>query len=205
MVRTFTVFRAFYLRAATLTTLGEDIFLLTFPETLLLLAGDETPLAALPPRRQALRTYRALPPYPPMIRGEFDPVTWASTPDRRTDIHTKNPPPHRSATEITGLPGLPGIITGTARVATTVEEAQSLRPGEILVAPATNIGWTPIFPRAAAVVTDIGAPLSHAAIVARELGIPAIVGCGDATTRLSTGDTVRVDGAKGTVTLNPPD
>ena len=63
----------------------------------------------------------------------------------------------------------------------------------------TNIGWTPIFPRAAAVVTDVGAPLSHAAIVARELGIPAVVGCGDATTRLHGGDLIRVDGGKGTV------
>ena len=71
--------------------------------------------------------------------------------------------------------------------------------GEILVTTVTNIGWTPIFPRAAAVVTDVGAPLSHAAIVARELGIPAVVGCGNATMRLHTGDRVRVDGSHGTV------
>ena len=63
----------------------------------------------------------------------------------------------------------------------------------------TNVGWTPLFPRAAAVVTDVGAPLSHAAIVARELGIPAVVGCGNATMRLRTGDLVRVDGTAGTV------
>ncbi len=63
----------------------------------------------------------------------------------------------------------------------------------------TNVGWTPLFPRAAAVVTDIGAPLSHAAIVARELGIPAVVGCGNATMRLRTGDQVRVNGGQGTV------
>jgi phosphoenolpyruvate synthase/pyruvate phosphate dikinase len=55
----------------------------------------------------------------------------------------------------------------------------------------TNIGWTPVFPRAAAVGTDVGAPLSHAAIVARELGIPAVVGCGTATTLVRTGDRVR--------------
>jgi pyruvate,water dikinase len=65
----------------------------------------------------------------------------------------------------------------------------------------TDIAWTLIFPRAAAVVTDVGAPLSHAAIVARELGIPAVVGCGDATARLMTGDRVRVDGGAGTVTV----
>jgi len=75
------------------------------------------------------------------------------------------------------------------------------QPGEILVTTTTNVGWTPAFPRAAAIVTDVGAPLSHAAIVARELGIPAVVGCNDATVRLHTGDLVRVDGAKGMVEL----
>jgi pyruvate,water dikinase len=69
------------------------------------------------------------------------------------------------------------------------------------VTTVTNIGWTPLFPRAAAVVTDVGAPLSHAAIVARELGIPAVVGCGNATTRIKTGDRVRVDGGRGAVTV----
>ena len=62
----------------------------------------------------------------------------------------------------------------------------------------------PIFPRAAAVVTDVGAPLSHAAIVARELGIPAVVGCGNATMVISTGDRVRVDGSAGTVEVLAP-
>ena len=66
---------------------------------------------------------------------------------------------------------------------------------------ATNVGWTPLFPRAAAIVTDVGAPLSHAAIVARELGIPAVMGCNDATMRLKTGDRVRVNGGQGTVEI----
>jgi pyruvate,water dikinase len=70
-----------------------------------------------------------------------------------------------------------------------------------LVAVQTDVAWTLLFPRALAVITDIGAPLSHAAIVARELGIPAVVGCGDATARLKTGDYVRVDGAKGIVEI----
>ena len=87
------------------------------------------------------------------------------------------------------------------------EEGDKLQSGEILVTRVTNVGWTPLFPRAAAVVTDVGAPLSHAAIVARELGIPAVVGCGNATMRLHTGDVVRVDGSHGTVELlaPPPD
>ena len=83
----------------------------------------------------------------------------------------------------------------------TVEEGEQLQAGEILVTTVTNIGWTPLFPRAVAVVTDVGAPLSHAAIVARELGIPAVVGCGNATMRLHTGDWLRVNGELGTVEI----
>jgi pyruvate,water dikinase len=86
----------------------------------------------------------------------------------------------------------------------SAEEGADLRPGEILVTTVTNIGWTPLFPRAAAVVTDVGAPLSHAAIVARELGIPAVVGTGNATNVLHTGDRVRVDGSRGTVEVLSP-
>ena len=95
------------------------------------------------------------------------------------------------------------MAEGTARVLRTPEDATQLGDGEILVTTVTNIGWTPIFPRAAAVVTDVGAPLSHAAIVARELGIPAVVGCGNATMRLRSGDRVRVDGSNGTVGVLP--
>ena len=65
----------------------------------------------------------------------------------------------------------------------------------------TNIGWTPLFPRVAAIGTDVGVPLSHIAIVARELGIPAVVGCGDATLRIQEGDWVRVNSGKGTVEI----
>ncbi|EGW37299.1 PEP-utilizing enzyme, mobile domain protein [Desulfosporosinus sp. OT] len=73
-----------------------------------------------------------------------------------------------------------------------------MQKGEILVTSQTDIAWTPLFPRAGAIVTDVGAPLSHAAIVARELGIPGVVGCGNATRRLKTGECVLVDGGQGT-------
>jgi len=102
---------------------------------------------------------------------------------------------------IKGFPGAAGCVEGIVRRIDRVEDGISLQPGEILVTVTTNVGWTPLFPRLAAVVTDVGAPLSHAAIVARELGIPAVVGCGDATARLQTGDRVRVDGGAGTVTI----
>jgi pyruvate,water dikinase len=90
-------------------------------------------------------------------------------------------------------------VEGTVRLLASPEEGDTLQPGEILVATTTNVGWTPLFPRAAAIITDIGAPLSHAAIVARELGIPAVVGSGNATTRLKSGDRVIVDGGQGVV------
>lgn len=102
---------------------------------------------------------------------------------------------------IKGLPGSAGTAQGRVRVLNSPDEGAQLQSGEILVAVTTNVGWTPIFPRAAAVVTDVGAPLSHAAIVARELGIPAVVGCFNATKLLRTGDLVRVDGAQGTVEI----
>ena len=79
------------------------------------------------------------------------------------------------------------------------DEIDQIEKGEILVTVATNIGWTLAFPKVSAIITDIGAPLSHAAIVAREFGIPAVVGCGNATTVLKTGDIIEVDGSRGTV------
>ena len=94
-----------------------------------------------------------------------------------------------------------GRVDGRVRILDSVQDGEQLQPGEILVTVSTNVGWTPIFPRAAGVITDVGAPLSHAAIVARELGIPAVVGCFNATTLLKTGDRVRVDGGQGSVEI----
>jgi pyruvate,water dikinase len=102
---------------------------------------------------------------------------------------------------VTGFAGALGVVEGTVRRLERLEDGDQLQPGEILVTTMTNIGWTPLFPRLAAIVTDLGAPLSHAAIVARELGIPAVVGCGDATMRLKTGDRVRVNGGQGVVEI----
>jgi len=92
-------------------------------------------------------------------------------------------------------------VEGIVRRIDRVEDGDQLQPGEILVTTITNVGWTPLFPRLAAIVTDVGASLSHAAIVAREMGIPAVVGCGNATTLLKTGDRVGVDGGRGMVEI----
>jgi rifampicin phosphotransferase len=140
-----------------------------------------------------------LPPYPALIRGRFDPFRWAADPRRRSDVFDASGQSAPAGDTVAGFPGAVGVVEGRARVIATAEQGDQLQPGEILVTTVTNVGWTPLFPRAAAVVTDIGAPLSHAAIVARELGIPAVVGCGNATMQLHTGDWVRVDGGQGTV------
>ena len=100
---------------------------------------------------------------------------------------------------VTGTPAAPGRATGAVRVIRGPREFDALQPGEILVAPLTAPAWTPLFNRAGAVVTDVGSLASHASIIAREYGIPAIVGCGDATVRLRNGMRVTVDGATGNV------
>lgn len=107
---------------------------------------------------------------------------------------------------LTGLAGSAGKVTGVARVLAGPEDFGSFRAGEVLVAPITTPAWTSLFVRAAAVVTDIGGPLSHSSIVAREYGIPAVLGTGVATRRIRSGQRVTVDGDAGTVTLweDPP-
>jgi pyruvate,water dikinase len=199
VVRSVWVARTWVRRAGELTGHGDDLFFLELPETVDLLRGDRAPLAKVPARRATYETYRSLPPYPALIRGRFDPIRWAADPNRRSDYYHERAQTTRPDDTITGFPGAAGVVEGIAHILRTPEDAAQLRDGEILVTTVTNIGWTPIFPRAAAVVTDVGAPLSHAAIVARELGIPAVVGCGNATMRLHTGDRVRVDGSHGTV------
>ncbi|MCA9922813.1 MAG: hypothetical protein KC421_10590 [Anaerolineales bacterium] len=105
------------------------------------------------------------------------------------------------ANKITGVGASPGRITGTARVLHGPEDFGRMQSGDILVAAITTPAWTPLFALATAVVTDIGGPLSHSSIVAREYGIPAVLGTGVATKRIISGQTITVDGAEGVVLL----
>jgi pyruvate,water dikinase len=197
--------RAFFLRAGELSGLGDGVFFLSVDELLAVLSGDMSAVEHIPTRRQAYEKYRALPPLPAWIRGRFDPFEWAADPNRREDVFDIHLPEHLAEPVaddiIKGKPGSAGRVEGIVQKIDSPEEGSRLQAGEILVARTTNVGWTPLFPRAAAVVTDIGGSLSHAAIVARELGIPAVVGCADATRRLKNGDRVRVDGGKGIVEI----
>ncbi|MQA13444.1 MAG: phosphoenolpyruvate synthase [Pseudonocardiaceae bacterium] len=102
---------------------------------------------------------------------------------------------------LSGTSGSRGAAQGPVRIIRDVSEFSRLRSGEVLVAPYTNPAWTPLFQYAAAVVVDSGGAGSHAAIVAREYGIPAVMGTGDGTRRLRDGQPVQVDGNRGVVTL----
>ena len=103
--------------------------------------------------------------------------------------------------EIHGYAASRGVVEGVARVLRSVNDIGLIHEGEILVCPVTAPSWAPVFGKIKAAVSDIGGTMSHAAIVAREYGMPAVVGTGHATKRIRTGQTVRVDGDRGIVTI----
>lgn len=114
------------------------------------------------------------------------------------------PPSHSGDTLISGTPASAGTVTGPVTVVRGPSEFSKLDAGDVLVCPYTNPSWTPLFQRAAAVVVDSGSPASHAAIVAREYGIPAIMGTASGTTVLTDGQLVTVNGTTGRVTSGAP-
>ena len=102
---------------------------------------------------------------------------------------------------IKGLGASAGKVTATARLLFSPEDFGRMKQGDVLVAVTTTPAWTPLFTMASAVVTDIGGPLSHSSIVAREYGIPAVLATGNATRHIRDGQTITVDGGAGTVEL----
>jgi pyruvate,water dikinase len=103
--------------------------------------------------------------------------------------------------ELSGIAASPGVAEGRARVIAGPKQLAEVEDGEILVAASTSPSWTPVFGRVSAVVVDIGGIMSHAAIVAREYGLPTVVGTGSAAKTIQTGDRIRVDGDTGVVTV----
>lgn len=135
---------------------------------------------------------------PPFIieAGRVPPITsWTKRKDPVVDVAV-------AGEVLRGLPACAGVATGIARVIDDPEDAVDLEPGEILVAPLTDPGWTPIFTSAEAVVVNVGSSMSHAAIVSRELGIPCVLGVKSATKRIVDGALLTVDGGAGTVTVH---
>jgi rifampicin phosphotransferase len=134
------------------------------------------------------------PPF--IINGVVPPLSsWAR---RGTNPVAVSP----SGSVLTGVPGCPGTVTGVARVILDPSDPMALEPGEILIAPVTDPAWTPLFVPAAGVVVNVGAQVSHAIIVSRELGIPCVVSVTGATESIPNGATITVDGDAGTVTIH---
>jgi pyruvate,water dikinase len=206
--------RLFYLRAgdrlaaAGLLAAPDDVFMLTGDELRHVVARErdagvmERVRALVDARRAEMEIARGLTP-PPFI-GEPPAGPPAEDPMMRAMGRFFGGPPQQAdaPNQIKGNAGSRGVATGIARVARTLEEATSVLPGEILVAVTTMPAWTPLFGVAAAVVTETGGPLSHCAIVAREYGIPAVVGAHGATRTIATGQRITVDGGLGIVTID---
>ena len=172
----------------------DDIFFLTRDEALSAL-GDRNPDSRVDVagRRSTLAQQARL--VPPLTVGRLNPLVKKLF-DGMSGVIGSAP---SETAIVSGTPASAGRATGLVRVVRGPEQFDELESGEILVASITAPAWTPLFTRAAAVVTDVGSPAAHASIIAREYGIPAVVGCGDATARLKTGMRVTVDGGTGNV------
>jgi pyruvate, water dikinase len=139
----------------------------------------------------------ALGPVPQQLDNPLVKMLWGITVET-LDAWTSD---QTAENEVHGYAASPGVVEGTARVLRSVNDIGQIRDGEILVCPVTAPSWGPVFGKIKAAVSDIGGTMSHAAIVAREYGMPAVVGTGLATTRISTGQRLRVDGDNGVVTI----
>lgn len=164
----------------------DDVFCLDLVELRRAMASPSEPLRARVRRRRRAMAMWAGVRAPAVILGTFDPSAAL-------------PPPPDDATVLYGLPVSAGLVEGLARVVESADAEVALEPGEILVAPYTDPGWAPHFAAAAGLVVEEGGALSHGSVVARELGLAAVVNVRDATRAIRTGDRLRVDGFKGVV------
>ena len=141
----------------------------------------------------------ALGPVPDVIDDPAIVMLWGITRESLNTWLSASSEP--DSNEVRGFAASSGVAEGPARVVRSVEEMSRVRRGDILVCQITNPTWAPIFQKIVAAVSDIGGSMSHAAIVAREYGLPAVVGTGNATSRIKDGQRIRVDGARGVVTI----
>lgn len=172
----------------------DDVFFLEVDEVRggLLGRGDEPGVLALrAAARRADQTRDAAVDPPECLVGD-DPQADVATGTALDEVP-------RSGAALSGVGVFPGVATGTVRVVRSLDELQDLEPGEIVVATATDPSWTSMLAIAGAIVLEMGGPLSHGAIVARELAIPAVVNVANATRRLASGERVVVDGGGGSI------
>ena len=170
----------------------QDLYFLTLEEIIPLVIGEEAPpdlYERIERRRDEYRRNHEV-ELPEFFFGRPQPVL------RREKVVD------RSVRVLKGIPVSPGRVTGKARVILTPREKATLKPGEILVAPVTDAGWTPLFLVASALVVDIGGLLSHGSIVAREYGIPGVINVREGTRLIRDGDEITVDGNVGEVILH---
>jgi pyruvate,water dikinase len=166
--------------------LADDVFFLTLAEARRAVAGEDV-RGVVSVRRCEFERERARRQLPRVLLSdgtdaEAALVSWSAA----------------DGQGLRGAPASPGIVSGRARVVRSPLGAR-LEPGEILVAPSTDPGWTPLFLTAGGLVMEMGGMMSHGAVVAREYGIPAVVGVAGATDRITTGQRLTVDGSAGTV------
>ncbi len=167
-----------------------DIFFLSFPEAHAALAGADL--------RESVSARRAT--FDRELRRRHVPLVLLSDGTEPTDQPKISQNTAQIEGTLQGTPASPGIVTAPARVILDPRSAR-LSPGEILVAPSTDPGWTPLFLKAAGLVMEVGGAMAHGAIVAREYGLPAVVGVAGATERIATGSRITVDGTAGTVVI----
>ncbi len=159
--------------------------------------ADPAGMAQLIAERRAMRdTLSKLEP-PFIFKGQIPPIEeWTPRDARKAEVTAA-----ALGETLSGIAGCTGKATGRAVVVTDPSQPGDLGPGDVLVAPFTDPSWTPLFVPADAVIVDVGAAMSHAVIVSRELGIPCVVSVTDATRRIPDGALVEVDGTNGTVTI----
>jgi rifampicin phosphotransferase len=160
------------------------IFFFEHAELERLSQGPDQELVRRAEHRRRLHPRKLATEFPRVCQGKPVPLAMTEMSARGGDV-------------MQGTPLSRGVAVGRARVARTLEEAAAMQPGEILVTPFTDVGWTPYFSRAAGLATEVGSVLSHGAVVAREYGLPAIAGLPGVTRRFKTGDMLRVDGNTG--------
>lgn len=190
MTRQFTLAAARFLIADGLIDEPAEVFFLEKDEVKAALQGpaERQDIQRLITQRRLARQRQAARHAPDLFLGDRPVYNTAPTPPGPT---------------LTGLPSNPGLVTGIARVLRTPHEGARLQPGEILVVPSTDPGWTPLFLLASGLVMETGGYLSHGAIVAREYGIPAVINVPLATQRIGDGSTITIDGGQGIVWLTP--
>jgi pyruvate, water dikinase len=140
----------------------------------------------------------ALGPPPKEVNEPFTVMLWGITTDQVAAWLTGTGEDGRT---LQGQAGSPGVVEGPARIVRGVEELDDVQQGEVLICPATSPSWSTVFSRVVATVSDVGGVMSHAAIICREYGLPAVVGTGSAVSSIANGQRVRVDGDRGTVTI----